>query len=623
MADKTITLKYDSSQSVKSFQLLASAAVDLEQKIGDLPPELKAITEKLKATESAMVTTSEATYKLADAQEELTETTEKSAESVIHLDDGLEKIRERQQAAADAMREVSASTDTASQSFHGAAESAEGFGSAIDIVKYAGLATLADELQDVAGGLERFAKNAKKTTADTGSLGSQFSTLGPLAAKLASTITALAIPVSTIAAILYSARTLWKEYSEDIEQVADKSSTLDGTLLGLAHSIGLIDEATLNTSETLKKEGETLDRLTEQYKANEKAAADKAIAEQQLNDEAAKTIERQLEATRAAAAQAESMKNITSPEEADRQIRQLLTDLQALANVGKADAETRQRYAASVNQLEARRIELVVEARAKEAAAEEEKKAKQEEFFRRNKELRDKEEAEKKAQEDRDHQERMRRVEELAKAKAEQARKDREDKLKEYSDIIKSGDEAVEQIERVQQAAEGPQEAVRGADSNPYAAALDPLATALGSGFGETIGEQTGGGGTGRGGGGRGDLIREVAKQIEADRIGVGKDEAQRMARGIVTEDMRDGSINNEQVVEAQQRVLDEQIRAAGKRAKADEEQISLAQEMARNMVQLAAADEQKQREIAAIREILKGAFGGGMPVGRGARRIQ
>ena len=617
MADKTITLKYDSSQSVKSFQVLAAAAVDLKDKIGDLPPELKATADRLKTTETAMVTTADAANKLSQAQANLATATSDSAESVHTLDDELEKIRERQQAAADAIQGISTSTDTSSESFHGAAEAAEGFGTAVNIVRFAGLATLADELQDVSMGLSQFAKNAKKTSSDSGGLSGQFSTLGPLAATLAKALTALAVPLSAITAILYSANTLWNEYTEDIEQVADKSSALDGTLLKVAHSLGLISEETLNTSETLKQEGETLDKLTEQYKANEKAAAEKAIAERKLNDEAAKSIERQLEATRAAAAQAESMKNITSPEEADRQIRQLLADLQALANVGKADAETRKKYADSINGLEGRRIELVNEARSKEAAAAEEKKKKQEEFHAKNKELREKADAEQKAKDDKDHDDRMRRLEEYYKAKEAAAKKDREDKLKEYADIIKNGDEAVDQIERVQEAAQGPQEAIRGADTNPYAAALDPLATALGSGFGETIGEQTGGG-TGKGGG-RGDLIREVAKQIE----GVDREEAQRMARGIVAEDMKDGSINNEQVVEAQQRVLDEQVRAAGKRAKADEEQISLAQEMARNMVQLAAADEQKQREIAAIREMLKGVFGGGMPTGRGARRIQ
>lgn len=623
MADKTITLKYDSSQSVKSFQLLASAAVDLEKKIGDLPPELKSTADRLKATEAAMVDTSEATAKFEMEVQQLTDQL-KQAESQLGS--------------------YAKASDATNAAFGKAASGARAFGSAsgegagkVDRLKDAAggldaiLTTLGFQTAGgVAGGIERMvmgfkdlsAASATTTAATTATAGSLTAT-GTAATGASVALLPVVTVLGSIAAILASAYVLWQDYNEVVEQTADKNSMLDGTLLKVAHSLGLISDETLNTSETLKKEGEALDKLTAQYHANEKAIAERQVAEKKANDEAAKSIEKQLEATRAAAAQAESLRNITSPEEAERQIRQMLSDLQALADTGKADAETRKRYGESINQLEARRIELVNEARAKEAAAAEEKKRKADEFFTRNKELREKDAAEQKAKDEKDHDERMKRLDEYYKAKDAAAKKDREDKLAEYTDIIKNGDEAVDQIERIQEAAQGPQEAVRGADSNPYAAALDPLATALGGGFGESIGGMGGADGGDGGGMSRGDLIREVAKQIEAERIGVGKDEAQRMARGMVAEDLKDGSINNEQVVEAQQRVLDEQIRAAGKRAKADEEQIGLAQEMARNMVKLAAADEQKQREIAAIREMLKGVFGGQMPAGRGARRVQ
>ena len=595
----TYKLTYDPTEAQAGFKLVAQAIKELESAGVKIPAELQAIASRMEQVQAA-----------ADAAEATTDDFSRELAEIAKFADQ----------ASDELGSFAVSTAQVAAAQQRAAASANAMGNAVggsvpkvDRLKDAAggldavLTTLGfGTLGAVAGGIERLVMGYKDLTAATAASEGATKAAGATSAAAAIPIGAIAAAVASIVAIVGSVIVLWKDYSETIEQTADKNSMLDGTLLKVLHTLGLISDETLNTSEQLKAEGEALDAATKAMTENEKATVAAQIAKQKFNQEAAAGARQMLEESRAAAQQAETIANVTDPEEASQMIEGMIRDLEALAAAGKVDEATKARYYSSIQQMEQRRIELVKERDAKEREAAErdkqelaERSKAMEESFRREDEL---------AEANYQKQKEREKSEQEAKEKAEADEKQR--KLDQLKDIVASGDEAVEQIERVKEAAEGPTEQATGpGEQNPYAAAMDPLANALAGGFGESIGGDTGSSGPARGTG-RGEVIRNLADQAIANDPSLSRSRATRNARQQFNADAADGSFDDEAVVEAQQKALDKQIENEGKRRGLADEQIGLLQEMARGFADSAREQDRQAAEIRKIKDLWKSIFG-------------
>ncbi|NDF13333.1 MAG: hypothetical protein EB060_11035 [Proteobacteria bacterium] len=430
-----------------------------------------------------------------------------------------------------------------------------------------------------------------------------------------------AVVISSLVAIVSSLYVLYQDWAETIEQVADKNSLLDGTLLKVLNSLGLISEETLNTSETLKAEQEALDAATRAMKEHDKATSAAQEAEAKLQktlEEKALAFTRSIEKTREEASAVKSLKEISDPEELKRQVDELSQELDKITRSGKLTQETFERYSSGIEKLEARRIEALEEQEAKQKElADKEKEAQAERSERLKKSL----EEDKAAREA--EVEAFRQAEEEKQQILAQQEQDAYDKKlellkKELGGVEAVGDERTKQYEeeKARQAEAEGQQQQQAQPSNPYAAALDPLGNALASGFGEDI---SGGGLVASGspsdaGGGpsRGDLIAQLAEQKRLARPDISRKNAQKEARAQVSEDLADGSIDDPEVQRANEELVRKNVELQASIKGLTEEQTKLMTDLALGLVETKAQAAKAERDTAEARKLLASIFGGG-----------
>lgn len=400
-------LQYDSKDAVAGFKALADAVKLAEAAGAKFAPEVLEMVNRIQAAGD------EAREAAADTSA-FDKQVDELSQSIAAADASIGSFTVSTSQFGNTARKTASEIDriggSAKRGKFDIDQAADAFGGLEKLLGVTG----AGAVSAYAGEVERLFKGFKEFS-NSGSIGS------------------IVVGLGSIAAIAGSLYVLWKDYNEVVEQTADKNSLLDGTLLSLAHSMGLISDETRDAVDILKQGDEFVKKFADSMKAADQASiqASKSISD------AIAAIEQNLESTRNAFALTEELVRATDPAELGERINQMLADLKQLQADHKATAEDVQKYAQAINALEQRRIELIQEqkrAREEEAKAEESSwertKKNQDERLKRHEELHKRKMDAIKAEE-----EAQKKADDEAKKRDEEKKKSIDDRLKKLKEI--------------------------------------------------------------------------------------------------------------------------------------------------------------------------------------------
>lgn len=215
------------------------------------------------------------------------------------------------------------------------------------------------------------------------------------------TFAKIATVIGALVAIVVSVYTVYQELQKTTYEVADANSLLDGTLLKVANSIGLINEEAVNLAEQNRKDDEALGILTDKYKglteaqieaakaseahANRvKAEAERLLALKQQTEDAKKAVDdfvASLEASKADKAIQLKVEGIDSIEAAQSRLVEVEKGIRDLRNLEPEDSSVEAleaRNKAILDGLRSGQVEIqALETRLQSLKAEEEAKKKE------------------------------------------------------------------------------------------------------------------------------------------------------------------------------------------------------------------------------------------------------
>lgn len=558
----TYKLTYDPSEAKRGFEILAQAIKQAQAAGVTLPPELAAIANRLESVESATVDTAADIGKLEQEVKDLARTAKLADE--------------RLGSYAVSTQQVGNAASTAA-------------------AKVGQQASAIERTGKVVGGTR---EGLEKLTGAASALGNESAEVTKGMGILAGVIAAVASPIGAAVAIGASLVSILKSVREGATGLADSTNSVDSFALGMARSFGLISDEAARAFETMQNDRAT-ERFAENMKRGEAAAVDFLRA--------VKGVGEALDAGRQSREDDQWINQLGDPEAIAKEIDRLRSAMEQLAESNNLSEEEFANYRNLINKLEARRVAILDE----QARKEEEARKKRWEGIEKDI-----------AQEDDRHNQRMENIDSEKEAEddlnaarqkaAEDANKATVDRLvAEVNGLKDVGQEqqrqADEQQRRQEQAKNpyGEGQAFEGGGGNPYAAAMDPLGNALGSGFGEEIGGMGSGGNAGAGPSNRkriNDLSNEIYNEAFRER-GFENDEAyfdsmdydqrdrrrersriKRNSRQMAVTALEDGVVDEsdpELVVNAQEKVLNKQVEEAARRQKVDDKLVGLMQQAA------------------------------------------
>ncbi len=597
----TFKLTYDPTEAKRGFELLAQSIRAAQAAGATLPPELVSIANRMEQVEVAT----------ADA-----------AVDTNRLETEIEQLTAAARLADDRLGSYAISTQQV--------------GNAATVA--------AAKVQQQASAIERTGKvvgstreGLEKLTGAATALGNESAEVTKGMGILAGVIAAVASPIGAVVAIAASLVSIFKSLREGATGLADDMNPVDSVLLKIVSTMGLISEEAARAGETLKN-----DLATERFAENMKRGEAAAIAFAKAVMDVGKAID----AGRQSREEDAIINAIGDPEAIGQEIDRLREKMEGLANSQALSAEELEAYRERINKLETRRIALLDE----QAAKEKEAAAKQQEAI--NKRIEDN---------DRLHSERMKQIEDERKAelaaineaaKAREAEFNQREQQREaraeglLAKLMGGNQDGGQGGGAVSAPSAGGNSAVGGQQRNPYgegqafeasggnspyAAAIDPLATALTGGVGEIIGETMQSATDAMAAGFediKKDLIEGVRSQILQDARASGKDitreQANAQARGIVNQDIKDGSIDSEQVGQAFDDMLRRRAEKIAEEKELNAEQTSMFRTMTEKFIEQNAALRRDRADIEAMKRALEALVNPGRPQFRGgnARRM-
>ncbi|MBY0589430.1 hypothetical protein K2X85_19820 [bacterium] len=589
----TYKLTYDPSDAKRGFELLAQAIKLAQQAGASLPPELQQIASRLDQVETGAADT---------------------AADLNKLDNELDDVSMSAKQADERLGSFAVSTQQVGTAATATAAKVNQQASAIE------------KTGKVVGSTR---EGLEKLTGAASALGNESAEVTKGMGVLAGVVAAVASPIGAAVTVVASLVSILKSLNDGATSLADPGNPIDAAVLGIGRAFGLLSEEAARAYETLKNDTAT-ERFAENFKRGEEAAI--AFGNAVLG------VGKAIDAGRQSREDDSWVNIIGDPEAISTEIDRLRSSMEELAQSRNLSEAQFGQMKELINKLEARRNVLLDEQKRKEDEAYESR-------WVRAKGTID--------QEDTRHQQRMDNLDEEKKAEEEVAdirQRGNDDVtkaviarvLEEMKGIKQVGQEQQKQFDEQQQRQEqaknpyGEGQAVEGSGSNPYAAAVDPLATALGSGFGESVGGSAATENGGGGGPSRRKQINDLSKQIYQEgfkELGFENDQQyfdsqdydardrrrnrariQKDSRKMAVDALDDGRIDDsdpELVTRAQERLLEKQTEEAARRLGADKKQIDLLQDIVKVIERQSADGARNEQTINTLSNLVTQILGG------------
>ncbi len=388
---------YDPSDSVKGLKALENALKNAEKEGAKLPPELLKMVERAQQVATA---------------------TEKAATKVDKFDAEIAQLYKDLDKADDQMGSFAVST-------YDAAKAAEKATASVN------------KMETQVGALTKVSKAVGSTREGMEKLAGAAAYLGDEASgsvikgmnTLSGVMLAVSGPAGALAAIVGSSIVLWNAWRKEIVAVADPLNDVDKIALDIAQSLGYVNDEAYKLAETLKKDTETVKNYAKSFDDVGKRSEE---AYKSL-DELGKIVEKTRESYKLKL----EVEGIESVAEAEQKTQEILEGIEQIKNRQVTTVEERslklkqleeqqKRAAEQLTAIEAKRIQLLEDARTKEKEAAVERQQRTDEAAKRSAE----------------HQkETIKNIEEVSKAeeKSDDAKLDREREItKERKEQVKA-----------------------------------------------------------------------------------------------------------------------------------------------------------------------------------------
>lgn len=399
-------LSYDPTKTIQGLKLLATTFDQLEGEGGQLGTQLRQLASEIEKQATVSDRAEQETKQLASAIDRVEQEAKQTQAALQSYSISTTQVGNASGKAAGQAGNLNKTIDTGKKGFNEAKESVSGFKDALVALGLAGLVPVVYQAELLVGAIAKIR-----------------------GAVAAGGIATLATTVASLVAIVGSAVVIWREYNKVTVDVADKNAFLDGTILKIAQSLGLVNEEAVNLVDTLAKDDEAVAEFARKMEEATKQGIEAAKRLNQAFDDLKSGLanSRDLDRFR------EALSGQKDAEFVEQEIEARIQNLELRKQQGKLTLEQLAYERQLIDALETRRKEILAEQEADERNAHEENKRRIDETIAKREaahkeRVRQQEEEAKRAEEE--HQRELKRLEEEAKAKEDQKRKDRADSIR-------------------------------------------------------------------------------------------------------------------------------------------------------------------------------------------------